>query len=1170
VEVAGVMISFRCHDAMYIENNALGDELLCEFQICDQYPGLEIITSSTYPRIDFTKCDNPPPGLEGLVVPLDRIGNHGVFYHVVSGDTSVLSANAVRAVSKTLQQLHDESHLDVTNIIKTVGNMKHVTLVGPRQIEPCIVCGMVKMKRQPFERSSTVYEIGARWSCDIQFASCAALHTLETMLLIFVDERSDYVFEYPMTKKSQSGLGLKALIEFCKFHRGPALCLKIIQCDRAKEFLHGVMERACVENGIQTQTSVEYVQAQNGKAENTGDNVFKLVRANLVAPELPPKMWRRACNFGVLCRNVHYTAGADGVPWETFTGLVFDYRRLQPFGCLVVGLIPKEKRKKLDPKGYAGIFTGFPNGMKGCEITLIPSYQVVVSRHVVFYPNILTALARRSVRWTTGDKLKLHEHLMEMESEYQQYYGDITSVQIKLHGDTSFGVPLLDSAPSHAGDGGEVPARAGDAGEVPLVFGSTQRAGDTAVVGAKPVPTSDRSGRVDAHLDGPMLAVDKAVGAPDGRTLRNHQSKQQRSELRNLGEGDHNDGAKFADLKVQPKGDGVLTRSARAKFDLLSASILDGSSEFLNELSAVALVHAGADCGMEVGHRLEMLFQTDFVRELVVDENKPLPKGYLDAVADPVEGKEWEKGTAAEMANMDTKNILGEEKAVEEVRASGEQLINSGLVFKRKYRIGEDDEKVLTQHKVRIVGKELKGERGKETYAPTPQLAVILILLAWAFQIGMHIYMIDFDAAFLNGRNPYTMWLRMPVGMRTYNAAGKELCRLLIGNLYGTTTAGRIWNQVLSEFLTKELGFVPFVTDSCVFKLVMKGCLLVLWVHVDDCGLVSTSLTMIQHVGRLIKAKFSIKGPEKLKEYLSMRLLFQDNCMYFDGRSYMRTKLELFGYMNKDGSFKKELAVKTPMNASAAKVDPESPCVTDVKSAQVLIGALIWASVVFRQDIKPAVLKITRFMQNPTVQTVAWCDWLWRYIGGTLNLMLAVKRDVKFRNEDIFQSKFIHWGQGAFDSTWEVPKSVSGFLIFVFGLLVCAKSSVQTTTALSSTEAEIIALLLCCKHAVFIRSFVSELVGVPLEKLSSMLIFGDNIGALKAGNEGAISNKLKHMNLAEIKIHEWKQMKHFVFRQCSSWDNASDFMTKVTLSHEDTVRHRSSFMKWYTRHDSVD
>lgn len=90
---------------------------------------------------------------------------------------------------------------------------------------------------------------------------------------------------------------------------------------------------------------------------------------------------------------------------------------------------------------------------------------------------------------------------------------------------------------------------------------------------------------------------------------------------------------------------------------------------------------------------------------------------------------------------------------------------------------------------------------------------------------------------------------------------------------------------------------------------------------------------------------------------------------------------------------------------------------------------------------------------------------------------------------------------------------------------------------------------------------MSELVGVPLEKLSSMLIFGDNIGALKAGNEGAISNKLKHMNLAEIKIHEWKQMKHFVFRQCSSWDNASDFMTKVTLSHEDTVRHRSLFMK---------
>ena len=291
-----------------------------------------------------------------------------------------------------------------------------------------------------------------------------------------------------------------------------------------------------------------------------------------------------------------------------------------------------------------------------------------------------------------------------------------------------------------------------------------------------------------------------------------------------------------------------------------------------------------------------------------------------------------------------------------------------------------------------------------------------------------------------------------------------------------------------------------------------------------------------------------------------MRLLVNGNFLYFDGRAYLKTKLALFGYCNANGDFKKELAVKTPMRGGE-KLDPKSPASSNPRFAMMLTGALVWASVMFRPDIKPAVLRITRCMRAPTKQAEAWCDWLWRYLGGTIDVMLFVKRDERYQ-KSMFSSQFIHWGNGAFDATWEVPKSVSGFVIYVFGLLVACKSCMQATTALSSTEAEILALLLCCKTGVFVRQFVAELCGVGLTNLPPLLLLGDNIGALKAGREGAIPSLLKHMNLAEIKISEWKSVGHFEFRQTPSFDNTADYMAKPGTV-DMTVRHRDKFMRKY-------
>ena len=68
------------------------------------------------------------------------------------------------------------------------------------------------------------------------------------------------------------------------------------------------------------------------------------------------------------------------------------------------------------------------------------------------------------------------------------------------------------------------------------------------------------------------------------------------------------------------------------------------------------------------------------------------------------------------------------------------------------------------------------------------------------------------------------------------------------------------------------------------------------------------------------------------------------------------------------------------------------------------------------------------------------------------------------------------------------------------------------------------------KEAVCMRMFGGELLGVKASELPKTLLLNNNVGALKLGREGMISNKLKHMDLAITKIIEWAPV-HFRLKE---------------------------------------
>ena len=105
-------------------------------------------------------------------------------------------------------------------------------------------------------------------------------------------------------------------------------------------------------------------------------------------------------------------------------------------------------------------------------------------------------------------------------------------------------------------------------------------------------------------------------------------------------------------------------------------------------------------------------------------------------------------------------------------------------------------------------------------------------------------------------------------------------------------------------------------------------------------------------------------------------------------------------------------------------------------------------------------------------------------------------------------------------------------------------SKKQYITALSSTEAEYIALTHAAKEALWLRTFLSELRGAPN---GSMTINCDNQGAIVSSKDNKFHVRTKHIDICYHFIHECVADSKVLVKYIPSEDNVSDVFIKALL-----------------------
>ena len=307
-------------------------------------------------------------------------------------------------------------------------------------------------------------------------------------------------------------------------------------------------------------------------------------------------------------------------------------------------------------------------------------------------------------------------------------------------------------------------------------------------------------------------------------------------------------------------------------------------------------------------------------------------------------------------------------------------------------------------------------------------------------QFDLQLHQVDVTTAFLNGELEGEVYMQQPKG---FIHKGEEhlVCKLK-KSLYGLKQSPRCWNTALDE-----MGFVQSTSDPCLY-INAGGDVFFIGVYVDDIILAGPNLERIKET---LSQKFYIKDMGKLHYFLGMQILQDQKTgdIWMGQPNYTENLL-------KKCNMQDSKPVSTPADASQklVKAADGEDCINQ-QQYQSIIGSLMYLS---RPDITYSVSNLARFSSQPNNQHWTALKCVLRYLKGTVHYGITYTRESS--------KECIGYSDADWAGDLDNRKSTSGYIFKVSGGAVTWRSKKQSCVALSTAEAEYMALSSAAQEAI--------------------------------------------------------------------------------------------------------
>jgi hypothetical protein len=418
-----------------------------------------------------------------------------------------------------------------------------------------------------------------------------------------------------------------------------------------------------------------------------------------------------------------------------------------------------------------------------------------------------------------------------------------------------------------------------------------------------------------------------------------------------------------------------------------------------------------------------------------------------------------------------------------------QNVVGTKWVFRNK----QDEHGVVTRNKARLVAKgysQVEALDFNETYAPVARLESIRILLAYATYHGFKLYQMNMKSAFLNGPIKEEVYVEQPPGFEDseYPNHVYKLSKVL----YGLKQAPRAWYECLRDFLITN-GLKVGKADPTLFTKTVAKDLFVCQIYVDDIIFGSTNKSTCEEFSRIMIQKFEMSMMGELKYFLGFQIKQLQEGTFISQTKYIQDILKKFG-------MKDDKPIKTPMGTNGHLDLNRGGKSVDQKVYRSMIGYLLYLCA-SRPDIMLSVCMCARFQADPKEVHLRAIKRIMRYLVYTPKFALWYPKGSTF---DLIGYSNAHWAGCKIDR-----KSTSGTCQFLGRSLVSWASKKQNSVALSTTEAEYIAVGHCCAQLLWMRQAIRD-YGY---KLSKVPLLCDNESAIRMADNPVEDNRTKHIDI---------------------------------------------------------
>ena len=228
-------------------------------------------------------------------------------------------------------------------------------------------------------------------------------------------------------------------------------------------------------------------------------------------------------------------------------------------------------------------------------------------------------------------------------------------------------------------------------------------------------------------------------------------------------------------------------------------------------------------------------------------------------------------------------------------------------------------------------------------------------------------------------------------------------------------------------------------------------------------------------------------------------------------------------------------------------MDPNHPFLRDEDAAKLpeildisslypkLISELLYLSVCTRPDIAHAVQCLSQHLSHPTPRLFATAKHVLRYLASTVNYRLYYGGTT--RTGDLHGFSDTDWAMCPEDRI-----SITGYCWFYHGGVISHVSKKQCTQALSSTEAEYMAIAAAFQEGLWLRTFFHSL-DIPLPLPIQLCV--DNAGAIALSKEASNNHRTKHIDIRFHFCRSHIESCTFSTEWLASSKNTTDILTKA-------------------------